>query len=411
MRGGMTLTFGGLAAVMTVAGMLGTAGSAMGQTYHVRDLGTLGGIGDTQAFALSRLGLSPRVAGFATKADHAQRGFMYDGAMHEIIPLAPDTQTIGYGVDGQGRVVGVMFQLGEVTQRAFRTGGATLTGLGTFTPRGVNEAGDIAGYMPVVESVGLSSELQFDHACVHRGGALTDLGTMNNSHWSRAYAINNLGHLVGCTGNADDRGSRAVVWIDGTPHELPPFGVGGEACAYAVNEYGLAVGYSTGLANPGIRYAAVWWYDGNGQVTQYSNLGTLPAPAGAATWSYAYGVNARGAFVGTSNGRAFLFDYGHMKDLNELIPPGWFVVAARAINDSDAIAAWGVTATTNEPRPLLITPCHGDFNRDGAVGVQDIFDFLEAYFTSNPRADYDHDGAVGVGDIFSFLETWFGASC
>jgi probable HAF family extracellular repeat protein len=410
MRGGMTLTIGGMA-IAAVVGGLGMSGLAMAQTYHVLDLGTLGGVGDTQAFALSRTGLSPRVAGFATKADHAQRGFMYDGMIHEIIPLAPDTQTIGYGVDAQGRVIGVMFQLGEITPRAFRTGGATLAGLGPFTARGVNDAGDIAGYMPVVVTSGFATELQFDHACVYRNGVLTDLGTMNNSHWSRAYAINNLGHIAGCTGYTDDHGSRAVVWIDGTPHDLPPFNATGDACAYAVNDHGLAVGYSTGLTSPGTRSAAAWRYDGNGQVTQQTNLGTLPAPSGAATWSYAYGVNARGAVVGTSNGRAFLFDYGQMSDLNELVPPGWFVVAARAINDSDAIAAWGVTADSNEPRPMLITPCHADYNRNGAISVQDLFDFLAGYFASDPRADFDHDGISDVGDIFAFLALWFAGGC
>jgi hypothetical protein len=62
---------------------------------------------------------------------------------------------------------------------------------------------------------------------------------------------------------------------------------------------------------------------------------------------------------------------------------------------------------------LVITgapDCSPDFNGSGSVTVQDIFDFLRAWFTGDPRADFDHSGAIGVQDIFSFLSAWF-AGC
>ncbi|MFN7020083.1 MAG: hypothetical protein ACK4WH_01985 [Phycisphaerales bacterium] len=46
-----------------------------------------------------------------------------------------------------------------------------------------------------------------------------------------------------------------------------------------------------------------------------------------------------------------------------------------------------------------------DFNGDLAVTVQDLFDFLSAYFASN--ADFNADGANSVQDIFGFLSAWF----
>jgi hypothetical protein len=55
-------------------------------------------------------------------------------------------------------------------------------------------------------------------------------------------------------------------------------------------------------------------------------------------------------------------------------------------------------------------PCDADFNGSGAVTVQDIFDFLGAYFTNNPAADINHSGSVTVQDIFDFLGTYF-AGC
>ena len=51
-----------------------------------------------------------------------------------------------------------------------------------------------------------------------------------------------------------------------------------------------------------------------------------------------------------------------------------------------------------------------DFNSSGAVTVQDIFDFLSAWFARSPRADFNGSGTVTVQDIFDFLAAWF-AGC
>jgi glucose/arabinose dehydrogenase len=55
---------------------------------------------------------------------------------------------------------------------------------------------------------------------------------------------------------------------------------------------------------------------------------------------------------------------------------------------------------------LQIVPCPSDFNRSGTLEVQDIFDFLNAWFSSDPRADFN-GGGLGVQDIFDFLNDWF----
>lgn len=53
--------------------------------------------------------------------------------------------------------------------------------------------------------------------------------------------------------------------------------------------------------------------------------------------------------------------------------------------------------------------CHlADFNHSGGVTVQDIFDFLAAYFASDPSADVNNSGSVSVQDIFDFLAAYFG---
>lgn len=51
--------------------------------------------------------------------------------------------------------------------------------------------------------------------------------------------------------------------------------------------------------------------------------------------------------------------------------------------------------------------CPADFNGSGAVSVQDIFDFLSAYFQHLPSADFNGSGTVTVQDIFDFLSAYF----
>jgi hypothetical protein len=56
------------------------------------------------------------------------------------------------------------------------------------------------------------------------------------------------------------------------------------------------------------------------------------------------------------------------------------------------------------------TCCPANFNGQGGVSVQDIFDFLAAYFSAAPGADFNHSGAASVQDIFDFLSAYF-AGC
>ncbi len=56
---------------------------------------------------------------------------------------------------------------------------------------------------------------------------------------------------------------------------------------------------------------------------------------------------------------------------------------------------------------LKIARCPADFNGSATISVQDIFDFLSAYFTADPRADVNGIGGVSVQDIFDFLAAYF----
>ncbi len=57
-----------------------------------------------------------------------------------------------------------------------------------------------------------------------------------------------------------------------------------------------------------------------------------------------------------------------------------------------------------------VNTCTADFNGQGGINVQDIFDFLNAWFAGDPRADVNGANGVTVQDIFDFLAAWF-AGC
>ena len=71
--------------------------------------------------------------------------------------------------------------------------------------------------------------------------------------------------------------------------------------------------------------------------------------------------------------------------------------------------------------PILVPPsaimprwstrriCVADMNCSGLLEVQDIFDYLAAWFDGAAVADLNGDG-LSVQDIFAFLNLWF-AGC
>lgn len=78
------------------------------------------------------------------------------------------------------------------------------------------------------------------------------------------------------------------------------------------------------------------------------------------------------------------------------------------------IIAWGGSVTAQDLAAFEAEfpdacdePCLADFNGSGAATVQDIFDYLAAYFSNQPSADFNGSGSVTVQDIFDFLSAYF----
>lgn len=110
---------------------------------------------------------------------------------------------------------------------------------------------------------------------------------------------------------------------------------GGEATA--INNHGTIVGQSNGVQY-GIQLAVLW--DGNGNIRPLGSLGGLS--------SWANDINDRGVIVGealvdSGNRRAFIYENGEMRDLNELLPAnsGWVLERAIGISEDGRIVGEG----------------------------------------------------------------------
>ncbi len=62
------------------------------------------------------------------------------------------------------------------------------------------------------------------------------------------------------------------------------------------------------------------------------------------------------------------------------------------------------SSTSNE---ATYTICPADYNCSGSLTVNDIFDFLAAWFAGTPTANFNGVGGINVQDIFDFLTAWF----
>jgi len=79
------------------------------------------------------------------------------------------------------------------------------------------------------------------------------------------------------------------------------------------------------------------------------------------------------------------------------------IAAARVRIDADGNVFFAVSGS------FVVVRCAADFNGTGGVSVEDIFDYLAAYFSGDPRSDFNGEGGVSVQDVFDFLSAYFSA--
>jgi len=237
------------------------------------------------------------------------------------------SQSFAFGISSSGEVVGCSDVAGDLQRHAFKwTQGGGMQDLGTLTgydsgcALGINNSGQVAGYMYN------SSNSQITHAAVWSAdGSIQDLGTLGGSS-SGANAINSNGAVTGNsqtgggnsvyaflwtpthgmrkigTQSSDGIGigqsnvvgyenSHAAMWTGSTVQDLGTLG-GDNSSANGISSTGKVVGYSEITRGGGDVHAFVW-----DAATGMSDLGTI---AGG-NYSDAYAINSQGVIAGTSN--------------------------------------------------------------------------------------------------------------
>jgi hypothetical protein len=79
--------------------------------------------------------------------------------------------------------------------------------------------------------------------------------------------------------------------------------------------------------------------------------------------------------------------------------------------DLDAARIWlegRLSAGLSGAGVLCPPACRADFDRNGSVSIDDLFIYLNAWFTSDPRCDVDNAPGVSIDDLFVFINIWFG---
>jgi uncharacterized membrane protein len=150
-------------------------------------------------------------------------------------------------------------------------------------------------------------------------------------------------------------------------------------------------------------------------------LGSLTGTGSSANTGMALDVSADGRIVvGVSGGQAAIWDQAHgLRSMSQALADAgiststWQLLSADAISgDGRVIVGYGFNPERRYEawRAQLPARCTGDFNGSGQVTLQDIFDFLGAFFAGAPSADVNHNGSVTLQDVFDFLTAWF-AGC
>lgn len=199
-----------------------------------------------------------------------------------------------------------------------------------------------------------------------RKNRMRELPPLGDDATSAATAINDSGQVVGISGrcgtavgafSAED----AVMWENGQPKPIPHLGGVAWNTPMAINGRGDVAGFSN--RNPGVGSAIDWgaFFVKRG-ASVATDLGVLEGHG----ISQGLGLNERRQVVGQSctagfvDCKAFLWEKGALKDLNDLVAPGYddVLIAANDINDHGWITGAALSAATGQQVTFIAIPVH-----------------------------------------------------
>jgi probable HAF family extracellular repeat protein len=166
----------------------------------------------------------------------------------------------------------------------------------------MNSSGTVVGQSDVSKKPDEVYGIPRYHGFVWSNGKLTNLGAIFKSHFNYLFGINDAGVAVGSADLKGDNAAHAFSWTNGTVQDLSPDG-------------NISAG-ATGINNVG-QIVGIW-----GQVDPDPTDG----PPATTTLCPCF---------------ATLWQNGQILFLNNLVPSGWNLLLASAINDKGEILATG----------------------------------------------------------------------
>jgi len=316
---------------------------AIGQSYSVDNLGTLGGTA-SRASGINNAGL---IVGTAETAAGDDRAFQFINAQISDLGIK-GSRSVATSVNATGGIAGYYFD-GNYNAFVFINGkqhDLGNLGLKYSVAYAINAMGHAAG-----SSLAKGGLYGHEHAFLWTGGKMTDLGTLGGDS-SSARGLNKAEEVVGYSYLANGA-PRAFLRTSGKMIDLGTLG-GDYSIAYAINDAGQVVGQA---ARADTQAHAFLWA-GSGPLQDLGDLGD--------NVSEAFALNSTGAVVvgratvpsntGYIVYHAFVWSGGVMRDLNDLISPnsGWVLQEATAVDDVGVIVGAGLYGS--EVRAFRLTP-------------------------------------------------------
>lgn len=304
--------------------------------YSLFDLGVLPGYDSSVAYDVNDRGQVTGSSYLALHSDH-ESAFRYDGANMAGLGALGGWRSTAKAINNSGIVVGEAMSA-DGSMRAYRYGQGMVDLGYPGQALGVNDAGIIVG----ATTTGLF---------VKGTSVAIDMSSLN-ARWG--WDINNRGDFVGTTSEAYPQG---YVFSSGTLTLLGRLGSGQVSNAYAVNDLGDVVGESLTGGSSSSGHAFLW--------TRGAAMLDLGVVGPDAQESVAWDINDRREVVGTlrlnpgrvDTAHGFYWNDGVMYDLNDLLssPMGYTIVTANAINSLGQIAGSAI-APSGFRRAVLLTP-------------------------------------------------------
>ena len=356
--------------------------------YTITDLPSLGGT-NSRANSTNNRGW---LAGYSNLTGNQSRhaALWRDGALTDLGTLGGPNSNVTWSVKSDSGIVAGISQtstpdpLGEAWSSAAFYPGATGTGyinLGFVWENGTMRAlptlGGNNGFATGANSrgqvVGWAENTVHDPTCVPpqqlqfrpvvygpKGNQISELPLLAGDTSGAATGINEQGQAVGISGICDQAVGRftakhALLWDNGKIVDLGNLGAPWWNTPTNINQRGDVVGFAGAPNDPDGNFlqAFIWTAAGAMQ-----GLGFLPGDV----HSEAYGINEKRQVVGLScdadgNCRAFIWENGSMRDLNDFKPGDYTarLEQARDINEAGEIAGRSIDST-GVRRAFLATP-------------------------------------------------------